>query len=346
MTRALRLSSLVRKVALWVIIAFSLAFPLIYLDPTVRTIAVFSLSYVAGATAWNLCGFSGYFSFGHATFYGIGSYATVLLAEAWTIPGGYTMFLLIPLAGIITALMAVPLGAVALRARHMVFAIVTFALFFIAQQLAFNLDGLTRGARGVGSPITPWDADFFHIPFYYVALAVALASVACAFVIHRSKFGLGLRAIRDDEDRALGLGVNTWRTKMIAFTLSAFLSGMVGGISALFVTSVYPQFAFSGTYNITVVLCALLGGMATVFGPAVGALIIVPVQQYTAIRFGLSGWDNMIYGLLFLLIVLYLPSGIVPTLAARRLQRANQVASVDHTEAGHEKPNETAGVPR
>jgi branched-chain amino acid transport system permease protein len=313
-----------RRVAPWMMVGLALIFPLIYLDPTIRTIAIFTLMYVAGATAWNLCGFSGYFSFGHAAFHGVGAYAAVLLAERWAVPGGLSMFLLIPLAGLITAAIAIPVGVVALRARHMIFAMVTFALFFIAQQLAFNLDGLTRGARGLGSPITPWGPEFFHIPFYYAALLVALVSIGLAAVIHRSKFGLGLKAIRDDEDRALGLGVHTGRGKLVAFTLSGLITGMVGSIFAFFVTSVYPQFAFSGTYNITVVLCALLGGMATVYGPALGACIVVPAQQYASLRFGLSGWDDVVYGAMFLLIILFLPAGIVPTLSRSRSLRAGR----------------------
>jgi branched-chain amino acid transport system permease protein len=282
------------------------------------TIALFTLLYVTGACAWNIfSGFSGYFSVGHATFYGIGAYAGLLFGQSWHVAGGWGMFVLVPVGGLVAALIAIPVGWLALRTRRMVFAMLTIAIFFVAQQLAYNLHGLTHGSLGVTAPIPPWTGDAYNVPFYYVAAAMAIFAWAFGVVIRRTRFGLGLLAIRDDEDRALGLGVRTTLLKMAALCLSAALTGMVGAIFGLFAGSIYPQFAFDPLWDVQVILCVLIGGIGTVYGPVVGALILIPAQQYLQIRLGLSGWFNAAYGALFIFIILVAPGGLVPAVTER-----------------------------
>ena len=131
----------------------------------------------------------------------------------WNIPGGYLPFLLVPLAGLIAAVFALPLGWISLRTRKHTFVVITIAIFFIMQPMAFNLRSITNGSTGsVCRSRRGWTGNFFNLPFYYVALAMLLLALGVSWWIRNSKYGLGLLAIRDDEDRALGLGVKTGRS--------------------------------------------------------------------------------------------------------------------------------------
>jgi branched-chain amino acid transport system permease protein len=307
-----------RSKALWPIaLVVAALVPVVLSDPTATTIGIFTLIAVIGATAWNIfSGYTGYFSFSHAAFYGVGAYTVALLAARWKIPGGYTMFLLLPLGGLAAGIASIPIGLFALRTRHMVFAMVTIAIFFSGQLLAFNLRGLTNGASGLESPIANWSASFYNIPFYYVALAVASLSVCISWGIRRSRFGLALLAVRDDEDRAVGLGIPATTAKIVAFFISGVLLGIAGGIYALFAGSIYPQFAFDPVYDAAVVTCVLVGGIGTLSGPVAGAVLLIPLQQLFIIFAGSSDWFLVIQGVLFLIVVLYLPAGVLPSVVS------------------------------
>ena len=297
------------------LVVFAIAFPLVFSSPAVTTIGIWTLLYVAGAAAWNLfSGFSGYISFAHAAFYGVGAYATLLLASAWHVHGGYGMFLLLPVAGLFAAAAALLVGAFALRTRNMVFAMVTIAVFFSGQILAFNLTGLTNGAIGLESPIAPWGPGFYNIPFYYVALLLAIIATVAGLAIRRSRFGLYLRAIRDDEDRAAGYNIPTARTKLIALAGSAAIFGMIGGVYGLYAGSIYPQFAFDPIFDSGVLTCVLIGGLGTVYGPVAGALLLIPLQQWLLLQTSLGNWYLLIEGAILLLVIVYAPTGLVPLL--------------------------------
>ena len=299
-------------------LAVAIAFPLVVSDATAMTIAVWTVLFIGGACAWNLfSGFTGYFTLGNSAFYGIGAYTAALLAEQWHVPGGYREFLLLPLGGLAAAVVSVPVAWVALRVQPMIFAVVTIAVFFISQLLVVNLRSLTHGSQGVQAPFPPWGPDFFNIPFYYAGLAIAVAALATSWAIRRSRYGLELVAIREDEDRLRGLGIPTLWRKSLAFGISAFFVGMVGGVFSLYSVATYPQFAFDPNFDLTVIACVLLGGMGTIYGPVLGVLLIVPLQQYVQIWLGVSGWSLVVYGAVFLAILLYLPEGIIPTLARR-----------------------------
>ncbi|MEP6896117.1 MAG: branched-chain amino acid ABC transporter permease [Chloroflexota bacterium] len=133
--------------------------------------------------------------------------------------------------------------------------------------------------------------------------------------IRNSKYGLGLLAIRDHEDRALGLGVNTGTAKLAAFVISTFFVGMVGGLHAYFQGSIYPAFAFDPLFDFAIALMGFLGGLGTLSGPILGALILEPTQRYCTKQFSANGYYLILYGVLFLAIILLLPEGVVPTLS-------------------------------
>ena len=293
-----------------------IAFPQVFPNPAVTTVAVFTLMYAISTTSWNLfSGFTGYIALGHAAYIGVGSYAMALMCQDWKIPAGYPPFLLVPLAGLAAVVFAIPMGWIALRTRRHTFVVITIAMFFIMQLMAFNLRDITNGSIGLNLPIPPtWGGNFFNLPFYYVSLAMLVIAVGVAWWIRNSKFGLGLLAIRDDEDRALGLGVRTGRSKLIAFVLSAFFIGMVGAVHAYFIGSIYPAAAFDPLFDLIVALMTFMGGLGTLSGPILGALILEPAQQYLTLQFSQNGYYLIIYGGLFLMVILLLPEGIIPTL--------------------------------
>ncbi len=308
---------ILRTLVLIALLAGAIAFPFILPDPAITTVAVFTLLYAGAATAWNIfSGYTGYIALGHAVFFGTASYAMALMARDWHIPGGYAPFLLVPLAGLVAVAFAIPFGWVALRTRRHTFIVITIAIFFITQLMAYNLRAITNGSAGLSLPLPPasWGATFFNRPVYYGALVILLLALATSWWIRNSKYGLGLLAIRDDEDRALGLGVKTGPSKLIAFVISAFFVGMVGALHAYFIGSVFPPFAFDALFDVIVALMVFLGGLGTLSGPLIGAFILEPLQQYFTIQFSENGYYLIIYGVLFLAIILLLPEGIVPTL--------------------------------
>ncbi len=310
---------ILRIILLIALLAAFIAFPFVFSDPATTTIAVFTLFFAAAAVGWNIfSGYTGYIALGHAVYFGIGAYAMALLCQAWNIPAGYAPFLLLPLTGLIAAAFAVPFGWIALRTRRHTFVVITIATFFIMQLMAYNLRAITQGSAGISLPIPfDWSATFFNLPFYFVALAILLLAFVTSWWVRNSKYGLGLLAIRDDEDRALGLGVNTGPFKLIAFVISAFFVGMVGGLHAYFNSSIFPPFAFDALFDVAIALMAFLGGMGTLFGPILGALILVPAQQYLTIISQNSGYNLIMYGVIFLVIILLLPEGIIPTISKR-----------------------------
>ena len=308
-----------KAVGLLVLLALVIVFPLIFSNPAVTTIAVFTLMFAAAATGWNIfSGYTGYIALGHAAYFGLGAYALALICQHWSIPGGYIPFWFVPVAGIVAAIFAIPMGWVALRVRRHTFVVITIAMFFILQLLAYNLTSLTNGSIGLSLPIpTDWSGDFFNTPFYYVSLAILLFAIALSWWVRNSKYGLGLLAIRDDEDRALGLGVKTGPSKLTAFVISALIVGMVGATWAYFVESIYPPAAFDANFDIAIALMGFMGGMGTIAGPILGALILEPAQQYFTLQFSQNGIYLLIYGALFLIVILLLPRGIIPTLGER-----------------------------
>jgi branched-chain amino acid transport system permease protein len=309
-----------------------LAFPQVFKNPAITTVAFFTLIYATATTAWNIfSGYTGYIALGHAAYFGIGSYAMAILCKDWSIPGGYLPFLLLPVAGLIAAGASLPLGWISLRTRKHTFVVITIAIFFIMQLLAFNLRSITNGSSGLSLPIpVDWSGDFFNMPFYYVALLIFLIALGISWWIRNSKYGLGLLAIRDDEDRALGLGIKTGRYKLAAFIISAFFIGMVGALHAYFIESIFPAFAFDPLFDVAVALMTFLGGLGTLAGPILGAIILEPTQQFFTIQFSQNGFYLIIYGILFLTIILLLPEGIIPTLR-KTWQKRKATRAANHS---------------
>ena len=312
-----------------VVMALIAVFPLVITDPTATSIGIFTLVFMVSASAWNIfSGYSGYLALGHAVFFGTGGYAVALAARDWHVAGGWPVFALLPFGGMVAGLIAIPVGLVALRTRRHTFVVVTIAIFFIFQLAATNL-GFTGGTSGLLLPIAPFSAANFNTPFFYVAFVILIATVLVSWGVRRSRFGLQLLAIRDDEDRALGLGVKTRRLKLIAFVISAVPIGMVGGLYFYFVGQIFPQFAFDPLFDLSIALMAFLGGLGTIAGPLLGAAVLESLQQYLTQTFSSSATYLIAYGVLFLAVILVLPRGVVPGVAELLERRRARTAGRD-----------------
>jgi branched-chain amino acid transport system permease protein len=209
-----------------------------------------------------------------------------------------------------------------MRTRADVFAIVTITLLFVVQTLAFNLRSLTGGSQGIAMPTPSFSASTFERPFYYAMLALLALGMAVSFGMLRSRAGLSLLALRADEDKARGIGVHVTLVKLVAFVASVGLTAAVGAVWAYYVSFVYPQFAVDPLVTIGMVLMADLGGRATLWGPVLGALLVASAQQYLAFQFGSTQLYLVAYAAVFLVIMLLLPQGILPSVAERRTRRA------------------------
>jgi branched-chain amino acid transport system permease protein len=326
----------VRGIGFFVVLA---GLPSFNLAHWVLNILVFTLMYTVMSSAWNLVGgFAGYPSLGHAAFFGIGAYSMNIWFEHRALHSGYEPFLFLPVIGLLAALIGLGVAAVAMRARADVFAIVTITLLFVTQTLAFNLRSLTHGAQGIAMAVPPFPATTFELPFYYVLLALLAIAMLISFGAMRSKFGLSLAAIRADEDKARGIGVRVFGVKVLAFSVSVGLTAMVGGVWAYYEGYIYPQFAVDPLVTIAIVLMTFLGGRATLWGPVIGALLLETTQQMLAYTLGGSQFYLIAYALVFLLVMLLMPQGIVPSiqdlLRRRRRRTAVDAGGPDATPTG------------
>ncbi len=306
-------SALGKGGGLVLLLAAAVLFPQVFTNPSVTNYGVLALIFATAAVAWHVfSGTTGYISLGQAVFYGSGAYAMGIAARDWHVQGT-AVFALLPLSGAAGAAIAVPFGLIALRVRRHTFIVVTIAVFFIFQLMAFNF-WFTGGSSGLGSPFLSWAPVPYNRNFYYIALAFTVGSAAIAWLVGRSRFGLQLRAIRDDEDRARGLGVRAMRVKLAAFTISGAITAMIGAVWFYYLEQVQPSTGFNPLFDLTLVLMVFLGGYGSVAGAVLGALIIEPLSLWLNTQPAFSGSiSEVMLGAVFLLVVLFMPRGIIPT---------------------------------
>jgi branched-chain amino acid transport system permease protein len=319
--------------------------PLVLTNPVITNYAILGLIFAGAVSAWNIfSGYSGYLSLGHAVFFGTGVYTVAIAARDWNLDGS-AVFALLPLAGVFAGLIAIPFGLVALRVRRHTFVVITIAVFFIFQLMAFNFS-FTGGTSGIVAPIPTWSAATYNNPFYYLALIIAAVTIGLSWLIRRSRFGLHLRAIRDDEDRARGLGVQAARVKLTAFTLSGLITGLVGGLWYYYIGSAQPQSAFDPLFDLSMALMAFFGGLGTIAGPVLGALVLEPAQQWLTVRFTNGYISEILFGALFLVVIIFLPRGVLPTLGERisGWRSSREPAAPGTLPGGEAEPASPAGL--
>ena len=323
-----------RSLALWRAAGLAVLLAVVAVIPldnnvVLTQVGVLVLMFVGAAVAWNIfSGFTGYISLGAAVFFGTGVYTVALITKHLNLVGG-VVFALYPLGGLVAAVVAVPFGLVALRVRRHTFVVVTIAVFFIFQLMASNFSW-TGGVTGISPQFLNWDATTVYNPFYYTALLIAVVAAILAWAIWGSRFGLQLRAIRDDEDRARGLGVKTMRVKLTAFVISAFILGTLGGLYFYFQSDALPQYAFNPFFDLTIALMAFVGGFGTLSGPIFGALLLEPYLGWAQQQVSNTYAAQIFLGALFLIVIIFLPRGILPTvgekLTALRASRQRRAA--------------------
>jgi ABC-type branched-subunit amino acid transport system ATPase component/ABC-type branched-subunit amino acid transport system permease subunit len=285
-------------------------FPVLSDDLYYQNMFILSMVFAIGAVGLNIItGYAGYVSLGQGAFIGLGAYAVGICVNDI----GGSPWVWVPVAGLLTGGVAALLGVVAMRARGHSFVILTIAFLFLLQLLATNWDSLTNGTGGITLPIPTWSVDYQNWPFYYSLLGLLALSLLLSWWIRRNKFGMGLIAIREDEDKAATVGVSTPTYKILAFAASAVFVGMAGGVYGYYISFIDPLGMFNILLSVQIILSLLLGGRATIWGPVLGAFIIEWLNETTNNEFGGGNARLLIFGGLLVLVVLLLPGGIIPT---------------------------------
>jgi branched-chain amino acid transport system permease protein len=302
----------------WFIAATGLLilFPLV--GPPVYFISfLFSvLLYVCLATSWNLIGgYAGYLSFGHVAFFGIGAYAAALFAKYLALSPTGTIFAAIP-AGGVAAIAAVAIGYPCLRLRGPYFAVITLCFAFVVQLVVKNLD-FTGGPDGLWLKSLDVPIHISRSIMYELMLVLTIGTVLVSRAVGLSRFGMGLRAIKEDEEVAQTMAINSPALKIKAFALSAFFPGIAGGIFACYMTYIHPEMVFDVNISILIVLMALFGGGASWLGPIIGASSLTIINEIlsTFVRAELA---RIIYGCLFILVIILMPNGVIEFLKRKQ----------------------------
>jgi ABC-type branched-subunit amino acid transport system ATPase component/ABC-type branched-subunit amino acid transport system permease subunit len=291
-----------------------------------QTIMLLAFLLAIQSVSWNIIsGYAGYISLGHSAFLGLGAYTAAIIA----IHTGVNPVLLAPIGGIVAALFALILGSIVLRTRSHAFVIITIALLLSAQAIVTNWKSLTNGSDGITLPLPTWSRDIQAIPFYYLFLLLLLMTVGFSAQIRKRKFGTVLLAIREDEGKAAAIGVNTSMVKVAAFCCSAFFIGMAGAVYAYFMTYLNPIGTFNILGSVMIVLAALIGGRGTLWGPVVGAFILQGASEAATVYGGGTDTRVLLFGVSLVLVVLFMPKGLLPTVNAWWL-RSHQ-ATVEFT---------------
>ncbi|HLL64905.1 MAG TPA: branched-chain amino acid ABC transporter permease [Micromonosporaceae bacterium] len=314
--------------AVLVLAAALLSFPSLAPNPYILSAGIVVLNYAVLATSWNFVGgFTGYISLGHGALAGLGGYGTGLLVTR----GGLNSFVALFLATLLVAAIAVPIGMAALRVRGASFVIVSIALVLVLLLVFQSWAPVTGGSRGLVVP-RPFDLSRpeHHRVFWFLFTGALGLALLVWWLIDRSRFGLGLKAVREDEDKAEALGTPTFAYKLGIFVVSAAFTALAGGLYALWFGDLDPVFQFSVLTGAYLVLMALLGGVRNLFGPLVGAMVVGTALEYFKVEFGNTPLHLVATGVLLGLVVLFMPDGVLPALGDlwRRLRPAGEQASI------------------
>ena len=312
----------------WLLIAALAIAPLFSANQYLLSVAVITLLYAYLALSWNvLGGIAGQLSLGHAAYFGIGAYASTWLFINWGVSPWIGMW-----GGALLAIVAaVIVGMSCLHLRGAYFALATIAFGMVIKTLVDNADQLLGGPRGLEVTLlrdAPWQFQHTRKEFYY-AVALVFTGVAL-WVNHRilrSRFGYYLAAVRNDQDAALALGVPTTRYKLYAAMISAAMTALGGTFYAQFVLYISPDKVFGANLGVIIAVVCIIGGRGTLWGPVLGALLLLPGEEMArALTGGMVGVDMMIYGLLLMIVIHYEPQGLMAIL--RRLRRRPAATAV------------------
>jgi branched-chain amino acid transport system permease protein len=316
------MTRLSRFLVLGIVLTFTLAlFPVIYSNDFALTIMTFANILAVVAASWDFfTGLTGRFNFGQALFFGVGSYA----AGFMNLNLRYGPMLTIPLAGVVAVFIGVAFGYPTLRLKGPYFALATLIFPLIAGDLTFSLSSVFGGEHGLYGLTSISDS---YVVQYYGSLLLMLATVIVLIYLASSRLGLALESIRDDEKAAAATGMNVTNYKLMAYVISAFFTGMAGAYQAQLFKFVGPD-TFSSNISFEVIAMTIVGGIATIVGPALGAYLLVVVLDGLGVSSDIS---VLTYGLLLMAIVLAFPGGLLGRLKSNlRGMRIRRLLGVKH----------------
>ncbi len=282
-----------------------------------QNLLITTFYYAYLAQAWNILGgYAGQLSLGHAAFFAVGGYTSAVLAIHLGISPWLGMFV----GAVLAALLSLGIGYLGFRfgLRGFYFVLLTVASAEICRLVALHLP-ILGGYTGLFINFTPnpWQFQFRgKIPYYYVSLGFVGAASLVVWLIQRSKLGAYLLAIRDDEDASEALGVDTFRYKMVAFAISAALTAPGGTFYAYYQFYLQPNTVLNLNHSVDIMIRAIVGGTGTILGPILGSFLLELLGEFSRTVFaaGAAGLNVVIYGLLLIVVVLFLPRGVYPTL--------------------------------
>ena len=265
--------------------------------------------FIALSQAWNIIGgFTGYASFGQVVFFGMGGYFTAVVMLKWN----FSFWLALVLSGCFAALFAILIGQPLLKLKGHYFAIATLGVAEGMREVVINLPDLTGGGAGISVPIAGKFAKTQYLGdggFYLLFLALAIFALGLGTLVSRNKFGYGLRAIHQNEDAAAAVGINTVRSKVMAYALSAFITGIVGASYVFQQITIFPERLFDVEITVLMIMMVVIGGSGTVLGPLVGALGLQFVSEYLRQHF--TNAHTFILGGIIIVAVILIPQGAV-----------------------------------
>jgi branched-chain amino acid transport system permease protein len=260
----------------------------------------FVLLYISLSQGWNVIGgFTGQQNLGHAAFFGIGA---LIARYLWL--HGLPLPLALVAGGVGSGIFALIIGGPAFRLKGIYFVIGTLVL---AEILRIIFDTVLPRADVLPSKLLN---TYSLVPRYYLSLVIAVVSAAAVYWVSRSKLGLGLMSIREDEDAAEASGVSTQKYKLVAFLISTFIAGLAGGVYGYYAAAAQPGYLFAPVWTFDAVIIVFVGGVGTIIGPVIGAIFFVLLQQILSL-FLPGGMHLLVFGILFIIVVLYLPGGLV-----------------------------------
>jgi len=294
------------KLLIIAILAALLLLPIIRLSYILH-LFIMVFVYSGLVLSWHfVSGYTGYLSFGHAAYVGTASFVAGLCIVLYKLP--------VPLAiltgGMISGLIGFFVGYSCLRLRGYYYSIATLMLVFIGSTFFANITDILPTARTeIRFPMLPLEIGAYRMLFYYVFLAYLLVSIFLSMWLEKSKFGYGLRAIREDEDVADSLGVNTTRLKVIVSFLSAFFAGIIGATNAQYINYIDVATSFDVLLSFNVLFISYFGGIGTWIGPLLGSAILIPFNEILAVYLP-PEVARLTYGILFIVIIISMPYGI------------------------------------
>jgi branched-chain amino acid transport system permease protein len=290
---------------LWIlgIAALVAVIPIVLPDPYIIGILIRVLLYATLASSWNLIGgYGGQISLGHAAFLGTGAYTLAILSERWDVP----LWLGLGAGGVVATVLSLGIGALCFRLRGPYFMLATLALAEVLREITSNWRPLTKGVSGMTvSPLFPGAGN---APYYWLMLLMAVATVTVIYLISRSRLGYQLVALREDEDAAESIGVDTGKLKLQALAVSAFFVGVAGAFYATYVAFINPQTVLGINPSIEMIVISIVGGAGTISGPILGAAVLGGVYELFRVTFKEA--YLVVYGAGLAAVVFLAPGGL------------------------------------